>query len=293
MNIFKEVELYLTTFHPSLKLGDESLKLIKFTKSNTVKTKALANIVSNIPRDLSMTILPSGQTIEETPLTEQSLKAIDAKASNKTIPNPNDERPTIKVEGEERVLPTSTTYSMFDSVNFERPPISLKPEVKSLEQIINPEFKYTKVKNESCFNSSLPQKRLRNQDCPCCEWEFPNSFTQEECNRHVNLCIDGRGSEDIETYNKSVSAVKIAQDSDEETELEKLEEEIKLKCPYCNLRIGMRSKEFQERHVQECLQETQENTGINTGIQSEFGTIPKKTIDSMSKTFIQNSKRYY
>ena len=230
MDIFKEVKLYLTTLHPALKLGNESLKRIKFTKSNIAKNigknKALAIVVSITPRNIPITTVSYDQRVEQKPLTESFPKKIDDKPSNKAISQKNHARSIIKVEGEDRVLPTNKTfiqYSISDSLHLEKAAISLKQKEKALKkkQIINSGSKYTQVKIESFLNLSIPQKRLRNQDCPCCEWEFPKSFTEEKCNQHVNMCVDGKGSEDVDMYKKSLSAVKTTQYSDVEKDLKR------------------------------------------------------------------------
>ena len=41
MDVYKELELYITTLNPKLKLGDESLKLIKYTKANKKDQKIM------------------------------------------------------------------------------------------------------------------------------------------------------------------------------------------------------------------------------------------------------------
>lgn len=46
-------------------------------------------------------------------------------------------------------------------------------------------------KSEKQFNSlDIPAKRLRESACPLCQFNFPDSLTEEEMHDHVNNCID-------------------------------------------------------------------------------------------------------
>lgn len=37
-------------------------------------------------------------------------------------------------------------------------------------------------------------------NCPICKWPFPTDYNADQRNRHINLCLDGQGAEDVQNY---------------------------------------------------------------------------------------------
>ena len=179
----------------------------------------------------------------------------------------------------------------------------LKPKIKtepndqnSIENSEKPEKQEKKIKKyeQTQLNFGVPSKRNRNNLCPCCDWDFPESFTENEKNKHVNNCIDGNGEKDIKDYESSLVALKKQQTMEIEDGImiAEIEEQLKIFCPHCNLAIGRRSLEFRERHVRECFEDSQENYQGNKDIYPGLEIIPKKTVDSCSRKYMQGFKKY-
>ena len=49
---------------------------------------------------------------------------------------------------------------------------------------------YGKKSERQICSLDIPAKRLRESACPLCQWNFPESLTEEEMHDHVNTCID-------------------------------------------------------------------------------------------------------
>lgn len=119
---------------------------------------------------------------------------------------------------------------------------------------------------------NIPKKRNRNCLCPLCKWIFPPRYSEEEMNRHAEMCIEGKGSEDIQNYRSELkdakkkkkvkrSKKKEVEDTNVlisrylEEEEENLDDEEFEVCNYCELYIGELNPKFKEKHLMLCKQE--------------------------------------
>ncbi|OMJ70377.1 hypothetical protein SteCoe_31648 [Stentor coeruleus] len=283
MNFFEELEQTLTTLYPGMKLGDESLKNIRYTNNPIIPVK-LENQdfvlkKKNIVDDLLKPFLDSLAEIK-------IIKPEDRSEVSKPI----DLQTDIEIKYNKK-----TTFDLESphGGNFESEKTSSVHVKKNnvrpkYEKVLPNKKEYKQISQSDYSPNKLPQKRDRELACPMCNWVFPESFTKEEINRHVNLCIDGKGVADRENYEKTEKMVKSkkivdSSDSDDQEELKKIEEQLNKKCPHCKLVIGLRSKEFQQRHLKECYQETNDTYASNKLLYQELGNIPKKTVDSYWK----------
>lgn len=146
-----------------------------------------------------------------------------------------------------------------------------------------PKAKYLQTLISDQVNLKIPQKRKRIKNCPICGCDFPDSFTESELNSHANKCADSQSPSYIDQYLNSLKEIQKDPELNSEEELEKIEKELEQKCPHCNLKIGLRSKAFQDWHILECETETLENLSKCKGDYSELGNIPKKTINSLTQ----------
>ena len=126
----------------------------------------------------------------------------------------------------------------------------------------------------------IPQKRQREALCPCCQWIFPEDYTEEEMGNHVNLCIEGEGANHIAQYRKALKDLKkenkknkrtkkteqtreiVAIDSElsDVLEEEKLNVQVSdiLNCQFCNICLNDRHPEFIKIHKVRCAVEQEE-----------------------------------
>jgi hypothetical protein len=283
MSFLEELEQNLTTLHPGMKLGDESLKKIRYTKNPlipvklekpvfVVKKKIIVNdILKPFLDSLAEISLIKPEDLSESSQPFDSQSGVEIKYDKS--PDFDSESPQVEnVESE-------TASSVQVKTENARP---------KYEKVLPRKKKYKQSSFPDYSPSKLPQKRERELTCPMCNWVFPESFTKEEINRHVNICIDGKGATDRENYEKTEKLVKSkkivdSSDSDDQAELKKIEEQLNKKCPHCSLVIGLRSKEFQQRHLKECYQEANDTYASNKQLYQELGNIPKKTVDSYWK----------
>jgi hypothetical protein len=101
--------------------------------------------------------------------------------------------------------------------------------------------------------------------CFMCSWKFPPEYIPEQMNRHINLCLDGKGQADIEQYRLDTRTSKQIDRRTEESE----EEDRPERCHICSCSFKKASDEFIMRHTQEC----EENP---YGKKTDDFVIPKK-----------------
>jgi hypothetical protein len=248
MDIYAELNLYITTFHPKIQLGNDSLKCIKLSRTATVES---------FSKDLIFLIRPKVKTQEPSP------PVPEAPASPVTLPKP-------------------------PSGIFKRSIKELLPVQSSIEQLkIANSKKYKQTLIKLSAKNEVPQKRPPAMVCPVCNWEFPSYYTENDVQKHVNLCIDvKKNQDDVEKLEKKFKKKENESDLDDDEEILRIQEELDRKCPHCGLKIGKRSDEFQKRHVQECFNERNEPYAANKTIYQELGIIPKKDVDSSTKKYL-------
>ena len=248
MDIYAELNQYITTFHPKIPLGNDSLKCIKLSRTATIES---------FSKELIFLIKPKPK------VQDQPIPVPEAPASPVTMPkssNPANQKRTIK-----EILPACSTIE---------PPKSSK----------NKKYKQTLIKLSS--KPQIPIKRPKSVTCPVCNWEFPNYYTENDVQKHANLCIDViKNKEDVEKLEKKFKKKDEESDIEDDDEILKIQEELERKCPHCGLKIGKRSEEFQKRHIEECYNERSEPYAANKMIYQELGNIPKKDVDSCSKKY--------
>ena len=316
-NIFEELSLYLTTLHPNLNLGNDNLKNIKYTKQLktnkrrppvfTVSPKEKKNkkdLPSSINKNSndplkSFLMIESSSSISEyekvieIPYIDNIFTESESVTLSYQIDLLNDLNFGNYPNGKKKCLEANMKEKKNSCKKNEEKNIEEKKKAEKKKKIIHA-TKYVQTQIKLPMTETIPIKRQRESICPCCEWKFPYSYTEDEKNRHVNICIDGNGINDIEEYKQTVEAISHSKknETDDEKELEEIEEELKQKCPHCNLGIGGRSEEFRERHIKECFDDAQErNIGIKD-VYSDLESIPKKTVDSFNYRYNQ-SKRYF
>lgn len=116
----------------------------------------------------------------------------------------------------------------------------------------NPAVKSVSAKPKPRTVQVAEEKKAEDFLCMVCSWKFPSDYILEQRNRHVNLCLDGKGAADIEQYRQDMRMLKKIDKEDEEDEEEEEEDNRPEKCHICSLSFLSCSDEFILEHTQEC-----------------------------------------
>lgn len=201
MDIFGELKLLITTYHPKIKLGNEQLKEIRYSDD-----------------------------VEKVDVVQDRVEIVEE----------------FKVSG---------------GIKHKKAKKSAKKRSKKGENLL--------VNGSDPSKFCIPKKRNREYTCPFCQWIFPQNYSEEDMNRHAEMCIDGKGSDDIINYrseakktkkrkkvkkgkNKQIDNTEQILSQYKEDNLENEEFEV---CPYCELYIGELDSRFKEKHLMLCRHE--------------------------------------
>lgn len=168
MKVVKELNLFLTTANPKIKLGDQSLLETKYT---TPDSKPVVKV----------------NQIETPKKTNISTSSTVRMENNLHIENISYKQSTI-LPTKDRIILNTPTIS--------EPKAKQKRNGRGKAKVKPENGKYIQTQISSLNFIAVPRKRARESACPCCLLEFTELYLDKDIATHIGYCIGQRLSED-------------------------------------------------------------------------------------------------
>jgi hypothetical protein len=199
------------------------------------------------------------------------------------------QNPILPIE----INPKNNLSFLIEKNNNFLPVKECEPEMKEFnaKEMVN-ENKPSQIinyNNNFNFSNIVIESKEEITQCLCCQWQFPQNFTINEKNAHIDRCFEGMGEQDKANYHSSVNEVNQLDIIEKKSNKEKVDTIINesFLCIVCR-KFRNSDMNILEKHINDCLEQQSESEKL-TGKKRKSYKIerfdPEECVES--KTFFK------